>query len=93
MSHLVEVARILGNGVPALACRRLAVAAQVEADDAEPLRQRVQVVLEEAARHRDAVDEQHRAAAAAVVVREPDAAADIEKVRHRAIVHPTRVIG
>ena len=33
------------------------------------------------------MDEQHRAAAAAVVICEPDAAADVEKLGHRAIVH------
>jgi hypothetical protein len=78
----VQVAGVLGDRVSALVCRRLAVAAQVDAHDPEPLGQRVEVALEEPARHRHAVHQQHGPAAAAVVVCQPDASADVEQLGH-----------
>ena len=82
VEQVLHVLRVLRDGVAALARGRLAVPAQVDVDDAEALGERPRVVLEEAARHAHAVQQDDRPALAGVVVGQARAVGKLVEAGH-----------
>ena len=63
LEHVVDVARVLGDGMPVVARGRSPVAAEIERDHAVTVRQRSELLAEEIGRHADPVQQHERSTA------------------------------